>query len=66
MTQYHGSHDDFDYFVVPTVANNKQRRDTISTIGALSEIGIPTHKIRVVFNMLNSDEQADRVFAPIS
>ncbi|SFB41790.1 hypothetical protein SAMN04515620_1771 [Collimonas sp. OK607] len=65
MTQYHGSHEDFDYFVVPTVANLKQQRDTISTIGALSDIGVPANKIRIVFNMMGSDEQVERVFSPI-
>src|SRR5476649_1402114 len=31
MKQYRGSHEDFDYFVVPTVSKHKQQRDTIST-----------------------------------
>ena len=44
MAQYHGSHEIFDYFVVPTVAKPKQIRDTISTIEALSDIGISSEK----------------------
>lgn len=44
MTQYHGSHEDFDLFVVPTIPNAKQQRDTVSTIEALSEIGVPAKK----------------------
>lgn len=63
MTQYKGSHEDFDFFVVPTVSKAKQQRDTISTIEALAEIGIPTKKIRLVFNMVEMDEQVEQVFS---
>lgn len=62
MTQYKRSHEDFDFFVIPTVGKSKQQRDTISTIDALSEIGVPAKKIRVVFNMLETDETPERVF----
>jgi hypothetical protein len=62
MTQYKGSHEDFDFFVVPTVSKAKQQRDTISTIEALADIGIPAKKIRLVFNMVEMDEQAEQVF----
>ena len=63
MKQYKGSHEDFDYFVIPTVPKNKQMRDTISTIDALSDIGVPAKKIRLVFNMLEIDDVPERVFA---
>jgi hypothetical protein len=63
MKQYKGSHEDFDYFVVPTVPKNKQQRDTISTIDALAEIGVPAKKIRLLFNMVELDEHPERAFA---
>ena len=63
MKQYRGSHEDFDYFVVPTVPASKQQRDTISTIDALSEIGVPAKKIRLVFNMVDIDSDPTREFA---
>jgi len=62
MTQYKGSHEDFDFFVVPTVSKAKQQRDTISTIEALADIGISAKKIRLVFNMAEMDEQVEQVF----
>ena len=62
MTQYKGSHEDFDFFIVPTVSKAKQQRDTISTIEALADIGIPAKKIRLVFNMVEMDEQVEQVF----
>lgn len=63
MTQYQGSHEEFDYFVVPTVSKHKQQRDTISTIIALANIGIPSNKIRVVFNMVDHDEKPEHIFS---
>lgn len=63
MKQYRGSHEDFDFYVVPTVSKAKQQRDTISTIDALSELGIPAKKIRLVFNMVELDETPSRVFS---
>ncbi len=63
MKSYRGSHEDFDFFVVPVVPKNKQQRDTISTIEALSEIGVPAKKIRVIFNMVEIDEKPEQVFS---
>lgn len=63
MKQYKGSHEDFDYFVIPTVSKAKQQRDTISTIDALAEIGVPAKKIRLVFNMVEIDENPERIFS---
>lgn len=65
MAQYRGSHEDFDYFVIPTVGKQKQQRDTISTIDALTELGIPAKKIRVVFNMVEIEDAPERVFSGI-
>jgi hypothetical protein len=65
MSQYRGSHEDFDYFVVPTIGKQKQQRDTVSTINALAELGIPAKKIRVVFNMLENDDNPERIFSGI-
>jgi dethiobiotin synthetase len=57
MGKYRGSHEDFDYFIVPTVAKDKQQSDTISVIEALAELGVPAKKMRVVFNMVEYDEK---------
>lgn len=65
MKQYEGSHEDYDYFVIPTVPKAKQQRDTISTIEALSAIGIPAEKIRIVFNMVDIEENVSRIFSGI-
>lgn len=63
MRQYKGSHEEFDYFVVPVVPASKQQRDTISTIEALAAIGVPAKQIRLVFNLVEPDDNPERVFA---
>lgn len=65
MQQYRGSHEDFDFFVVPAVKDSKQIKDTIATIEALSVMGIPAKKIRVVFNRLEADETVEDAFYPL-
>jgi hypothetical protein len=67
MTEFDGSHDDFDLFVVPTVSAAKQQRDTRATIDALAEIGVDPDRIRLVFNMVERDPKLDvaRPFAPL-
>lgn len=56
MQQYDESHEEFDYFIVPTVKEKKVQTDTINTVLALNKIGIDRKKIRVVFNKLDTDE----------
>lgn len=65
MQQYHGSHEEFDYFVVPAVKERKQMADTVNTIRILSSIGVPRPKIRVVFNMVEVDDDVEDEFAPL-
>lgn len=66
MQQYRGSHEMFDYFLVPVIHRDKQVRDTIATIDALATIGIPAEKIRLIFNMVDSeDSDIEKDFAPL-
>jgi hypothetical protein len=66
LASYHGSHEDIDVFVVPTVPDDKQMSDTISTIEALAhDIGVPSAKIRLVFNRVNPNLPVPVQFAPI-
>ena len=65
MKQYHGSHEEFDLFVVPAVKESKQMEDTLATIQALSSLGIPAKKIRVVFNKVEVDDDVETEFYPL-
>ena len=62
MQQYDGSHEEFDYFVVPVVKEKKQQADTVNTIRALSDMGISKNKIRLVFNKVETDESLEDEF----
>jgi len=65
MRRYRGSHEDFDYFVVPTVPALKQQQDTIATVAELARLGIPAKKLRLVFNLVEDGTDVKEVFAPL-
>lgn len=65
MAQYRGSHEDTDLYIIPVVKENKQIKDTIATIQALTAMGVPAKKIHVVFNKLESDDTVEEAFYPI-
>lgn len=66
ISNYSGSQDDFDFFVIPTVPKDKQILDSISTIVYLiDELNIPKEKIRVVYNFAESADTIDHDFEKI-
>lgn len=67
MRQFDGSHEEFDYFVVPAVSEKKQQADTVTTINTLAGLGVPAKKIRVVFNKVELEDanEVPRLFATI-
>lgn len=56
MQRYDGSHEEFDYFVVPVVRERKQQADTVNTLRALAALGIAPSKIRLVMNKFDPDD----------
>jgi hypothetical protein len=62
MAQYHGSHEEFDYFVVPVSPKEKPQRDTIATIEVLAGIGVPPAKMLLVFNMVETIHKPEHLF----
>lgn len=65
MQQYDGSHEEFDYFVVPVVKEKKVQSDTVNTIRALHKLGIDKKKIRMVFNKVEVDDSVEDEFAAL-
>ncbi len=65
MAQYRGSHEDFDYFVIPTVPALKQQQDTIATLAELAGLGIPSAKLRVVFNQVEDGVDVAKTFESV-
>lgn len=62
MRRYRGSHEDFDFFVVPTVPALKQQQDTIATLAELSGWGISASRLKVVFNMVDDRVEVAKAF----
>lgn len=65
MQQYDGSHEEFDYFVIPVVKERKQQADTVNTIRALAKLGVPKSKIRTIFNKVEVDETVESEFSAL-
>jgi hypothetical protein len=62
MRKYRGSHEDFDYFVVPTVPALKQQQDTIATLAELAQLGIPASRLKMVFNLVEDGAKVTERF----
>ena len=62
MRRYRGSHEDFDCFVIPTVAALKQQQDTMATLAELARSGIPASRLKVVFNMVDDGVDVEQAF----
>lgn len=65
MQQYDGSHEEFDYFIVPVVKEKKVQADTVNTIRALQKLGIDKNRIRMVFNKVEIDDSVTDDFAAL-
>jgi MinD-like ATPase involved in chromosome partitioning or flagellar assembly len=59
MTRFEESHEEIDYFVVPVTNGTKEIKESISMILALSELGIPAEKIRIIFNRIENDVEEE-------
>jgi len=65
MQQYNGSHEEFDFFIVPVVKEKKVQTDTVNTIRSLQKIGIDKNKIRVLFNKVDIDDSVSDDFGSL-
>lgn len=65
MQQFDGSHEEFDFFLVPVVKEKKVQADTVNTIRALQKLGIEKKRIRLVFNKVEVDEAVADEFAAL-
>ena len=55
LVKYDQAHLELDHYVLPVVSSGKAQRETIKTIQALAALGVPAHRVRVIFNRVDSD-----------
>lgn len=65
MRQIEGSHEDFDYILIPVIKSPKQREDSINTFVELINMGVDPQRIKVVFNRVGVTESVDEEFADV-
>lgn len=63
LVKYDQAHLEIDFYVLPVVASGKAQRETIKTIQVLAEMGVPSVRIRVLFNRVEADVKDE--FAPL-
>ena len=66
MGKFKGSHEDFDYYLVPCVPDLKQQKDTAHTIAQLEQMGVSSNKIRIVLNRVEDADTPDKQFGPLT
>lgn len=66
MQQLEGSHEEFDYFVVPVIESLHAIREAAKTVQSLHVMGVPAKKIKIVFNKVaDINEDIEFKFAEI-
>ncbi|WP_156516866.1 StbB family protein [Delftia sp. GW456-R20] len=59
------AHEDFDYFVIPTVPTDKQQADTLKIVRDMLAMDVDPSKIKIVFNQVPDDLNAERTFGEL-
>lgn len=65
MRKFQGSHEDFDCFVIPTVPDLKQQKDTANTASALVALGVSPANIKIVLNRVQYGDLPDKQFTAL-
>lgn len=55
LEEFEEAHEEIDYYVIPVTSGTKEQKETLTMISSLVAIGIPSDKIRVVFNRVKRD-----------
>lgn len=65
MAKFKGSHEDFDYYLIPAVPDSKQQRDTANTADQLVKMGVPPEKIKIVLNRVEDAAHPEKQFSSL-
>lgn len=63
MLEFQGSHELIDYFIVPVTPQDKQQRDSITTINNLMDMGIEVDRLKVIFNFAEKDTAIEKQYS---
>lgn len=53
------AHEEIDFYVVPVTSGTKEQKETLAMISSLAAIGVPAEKIRIVFNRVEREVEAE-------
>lgn len=65
MQELDGSHEDFDFFIIPIVKDRKVIEESVKTAILLSGLGVPGEKIKMVFNRFPKDMDLQETFGQV-
>ncbi|MDQ1817800.1 StbB family protein [Massilia sp. CCM 9210] len=65
MQELDGSHEDFDCFLIPLVKDRKIIEESVKTALLLAGLGVPTEKIKMVFNRFPKDADLHETYGQI-
>jgi hypothetical protein len=59
LGDFEDAHEEIDRYIIPVTPGTKEQKETLRMIATLSAMGIPPHKIRIVFNRVKRDVEAE-------
>jgi len=65
LKKLEGSHEEIDYFFIPTTPKPKQQLDTLTTVNDLMDLGVEPEQIKIIFNFYDSDYQIEQLYPVI-
>lgn len=60
-----GSHEEIDFFFIPTTPKPKQQTDTITTINNLLDLGVESSQIKLIFNFYDTSFLIENLYPAI-
>lgn len=59
IRRFEDSHDEIDFFVIPVIPSTKSQKETLRCVEVLNDLGIPSDKIRILFNRVSEDVESE-------
>lgn len=59
LSSFRDGHDEVDLFVIPMTSGSKEQREGLKTFSVLEAMGVPSKKIKVIFNRVVLDVRAE-------